>query len=50
MAASDETDFRGKRLDDANFSGARLHSCSFVGTRVTDGFLLNADISGFIGG
>jgi hypothetical protein len=50
MASSDETDFRRKRLDDANFAGARLHSCSFEGTRITDGWLLNADISGFIGG
>lgn len=43
-------DVRGKRLDDADFSGARLHSPNFEGTRITDGWLHNADISGFIGG
>jgi len=43
-------DFRGGRLDDVDFSGARLHSANLEGTRITDGWLRNADISGFIGG
>src|SRR5919205_2574097 len=50
MAVSDGLDFRGKRLEDADFSGARLHSPNFEGTRITDGWLRNADISGYIGG
>jgi DinB family protein len=41
---------RGIRLDDADFSDARLHSPNFEGTRITDGWLHNTDISGFIGG
>lgn len=50
MASSEDRDFSGKRIDDADFSGTRLHSANFEGTRITDGWLLNADISGFIGG
>src|SRR5205809_7953406 len=50
MAAKDGMDFRGRRLDDTDFSGARLHSANLEGTRITDGWLRNADISGFIGG
>jgi uncharacterized protein YjbI with pentapeptide repeats len=50
MAASRGMDFRGERLDDADFSGGRLHSPNFEGTRITDGWLRNADISGYIGG
>jgi hypothetical protein len=47
---SEGRDFHGVRLDDADFSGARLHSPNMQGTRITDGWLLNADISGYIGG
>lgn len=43
-------DFRGTRLDDADFSGTRLHSPNLEATRITDGWLLNADISGYIDG
>jgi DinB superfamily len=50
MVSSEGMNARGMRLDDADFSGARLHSPNFEGTRITDGWLLNADISGFIGG
>ncbi|MDQ2743325.1 MAG: DinB family protein [Chloroflexota bacterium] len=50
MASSEGTDFRGVRLDDADFSGARLHSPNLEGARVTDGWLRNADISGYIEG
>src|ERR1700686_5376097 len=50
MAASEGRDFRGERLDDADFSGARLHSPNFERTRITDGWLRNADISGYIDG
>jgi hypothetical protein len=50
MTASESRDFRGERLDDADFSGARLHSPNFEGARITDGWLRNADISGYIGG
>jgi hypothetical protein len=42
--------FRGERLDDADFSGTRLHSANFEDTRITDGWLRNADISGYIDG
>lgn len=50
MASSDGMDFRGQRLDDADFSGTRLHSLNFEGIRITDGWLRNADISGYIEG
>src|SRR5947209_19986104 len=50
MAGSRDRHFREERLDDADFSGARLHSPNFEGTRITDGWLRNADISGYIGG
>jgi hypothetical protein len=50
MASQESVDYRGTRVDDLDFSGARLHSPSFEGARITDGWLLNADISGFIGG
>jgi hypothetical protein len=50
MASSESPDVRGKRLDDADFSGARLHSPNLEGTRITDGWLRNADISGYIDG
>jgi hypothetical protein len=50
MAPDEGRSFAGQRLDDADFSGARLHSVNFYGTRITDGWLANADISGFIGG
>lgn len=42
--------FVGARLDDIDFSGARLHGPSFEDTRITDGWLRNADISGFVEG
>jgi hypothetical protein len=50
VASDQGRDFRGARLDDADFSGARLHGPNFEGTRITDGWLRDADISGFIGG
>lgn len=50
MASYGSLDFGGHRLDDADFSGARLHSSNFEGTRITDGWLRNADISGYIDG
>jgi uncharacterized protein YjbI with pentapeptide repeats len=50
MASSEARDFRGTRMDDADFSGSRLHSANLEGTRITDGWLRDADISGFIGG
>lgn len=39
-----------KKLQDLDLSGAHLHSPNFESTRVTDGWFLNADISGYIGG
>jgi hypothetical protein len=45
-----DMDFRAKRLEDIDFSDARLHSPNFEGTRITDGWFLNADISGDIEG
>ncbi|MGH8995198.1 MAG: DinB family protein [Acidimicrobiales bacterium] len=42
--------FRSVRLADADFSGARLHAPIFEGTKITDGWFLNADISGDIEG
>ncbi len=50
MIPSQGSDFRGTRLDDADFSAARLHGPNFEGTRITDGWLRNADISGYIEG
>src|SRR5438270_4258865 len=50
MTSNEAGDFRGIRLDDADFSGARLHSPNFEGTRITDGWLRDADIDGFIVG
>src|SRR5438270_6046534 len=50
MASSDGLGFRGERLDDADFSGTRLHSPNLEDTRITDGWLRNADISGYIDG
>jgi uncharacterized protein YjbI with pentapeptide repeats len=50
VASGEGREFRGVRLDDADFSGARLHSPNFEGTRITDGWLREAEISGFIAG
>jgi hypothetical protein len=50
MTSSDALYYRGQRIDDADFSGARLHAPNLEGTRITDGWLRNADISGYIGG
>jgi DinB family protein/pentapeptide repeat protein len=50
VAEDQGRDFRGTRLDDADFSGARLHGPNFEGTKITDGWLRDADISGFIAG
>jgi DinB superfamily len=47
---SEGRDFHAVRLDDADFSGARLHSPNMHGTRITDGWLRDADISGYIDG
>lgn len=40
----------GARLADADFSGARLHAPVFEDTKITDGYFVNADISGDIEG
>jgi uncharacterized protein YjbI with pentapeptide repeats len=50
MASEEGLEFRGGRVDDADFAGARLHGPNFEGTRITDGWLRNADICGFIEG
>lgn len=50
MVARKDVDFRRARLDDADFSGTRLHSPNLENTRITDGWLRNADISGYIDG
>ena len=50
MAVREVLDFEDKRLHDAYFSGARLHSPNLENTRITDGWLRNADISGYIDG
>src|SRR5947209_19714777 len=50
MAPTTVQGYRGERLDDADFSHARLHSTNLEGTRITDGWLRNADISGYIDG
>ena len=39
-----------RRLDDLDLAGARLHSPDLEGARITDGWLRNTDISGFIEG
>jgi DNA helicase HerA-like ATPase len=43
-------EFPGARLTDADFTGARLHAPSFEGAKITDGYLVNADISADIEG
>lgn len=48
--SDDEAGFAGRIVRDLDFSGARLHSPSFEAARITDGWFLNADISGYIGG
>lgn len=40
----------GERVHGVDFSGAHLHGPAFESTRITDGWFLNADISGYIGG
>ena len=40
----------GRRLDDADFTRAHLHGPSFEGARITDGWFLDADLSGYIDG
>lgn len=40
----------GQRLHGVNFAGSHLHGPSFESTRITDGWFLDADISGYIGG
>jgi hypothetical protein len=39
-----------RRIDDLDLSYARLHGPNLEGAKITDGWLRNADISGFIGG
>jgi hypothetical protein len=50
VTPDEDRESRKQRLDDADFSGARLHSPDFEDTRITDGWLRNADISGYIEG
>jgi len=50
MAATNNLNLRGQRLDDADLAGARLHAPNLDGLRITDGWLRNADISGYIAG
>lgn len=50
MAARKDLDFQAERLDDVDFSGARLHSPNLGATRISDGWLHDADISGYIDG
>ena len=50
LAPAKRQDFRGERLDGADFSHARLHAATFEGAGITDGWLRNADISGYIEG
>ncbi|MGH9171798.1 MAG: DinB family protein [Acidimicrobiales bacterium] len=40
----------GARLADVDFSGARLHGPDFEDSKITDGYFVNADISGDITG
>lgn len=42
--------FSGKTIRDLDFSGARLHSPNFESARLTDAWLLDAEISGYVGG
>lgn len=45
-----EASFAGKTVPDLDFAGAHLHSPNFEAARITDGWFLNTEISGFIGG
>jgi uncharacterized protein YjbI with pentapeptide repeats len=40
----------GERIEDADFEGAHLHGPNFEGAKITDGWFLNADISGDLEG
>lgn len=40
----------GARIEDADFSNARLHAPNFEGARITDAWLIGADISGDLEG
>jgi hypothetical protein len=48
--SDDDASCAGKTVRDLDFSGAHLHSPNFERVRITDGWFLNTDISGFIGG
>lgn len=50
MSSDERHNFHGRRLDCADFSDAHLHDANFENTNITDGWLRNADISGFIEG
>ena len=50
MASDQHTVVPGRRMDDVDFSNVRLHSPNLEGTTITDGWLLNADVSGYIEG
>lgn len=48
--SQDDAGFAGRTVRDLDFSGAHLRSPSFEEARISDGWFLNAEISGFIGG
>lgn len=50
MSESDDARRQQPRIEAADFSYRRLHAPDFEGAKLTDAWLLNADISGFIGG
>jgi hypothetical protein len=50
MAPDEHAAVPEQRVDDADFSNTRLHSPNFEGASITDGWLLNAHVSGYIEG
>lgn len=50
MESTEPTRPDSTRQDDLDFGGAHLHAPNFEGARITDGYFVNADFSGDLGG
>ncbi len=51
MQESDTSeDFSGRRMVSPDFSRAHLHDANFEGARITDAWLKDAEVSGYVGG
>ena len=45
-----DRDLSGVRMRDVNLTGARMHGLMMADVKITNAYLLNADIDGYIGG